>query len=157
MSNLNLPEGTKLFINESLCPYYKGFWVICRKLWNRKRIHSFFIAISILKFCFEEYGPVNLCICRIYKISFLMLILMQHKFHFRLTLYSVTSLCLLIQVIWVLPSSFVLKGRGKFLIRLQANTGCWCWSEANTVLLQQHWYCSMAFLTLLQFLVLSGL
>ena len=24
MSNLDLPEGTKLFINESLCPYYKG-------------------------------------------------------------------------------------------------------------------------------------
>ena len=36
MSNLNLPEGTKLFINESLCPYYKGLWVICQKLWNRK-------------------------------------------------------------------------------------------------------------------------
>ena len=29
MSNLNLPEGTKLFINESLCPYCKGLWVIC--------------------------------------------------------------------------------------------------------------------------------
>ena len=125
MSNLDLPEGTKLFINESLCPYYKEFWVICRKLWNRKRIHSFFIAISMLKFCFDEYGPVNF-ICRIYKISFVMLILMHYKFRFRLTLYSVTSLYLLIQVIRVLPSSFVLKGRGKFLIRLQANTGCWC-------------------------------
>ena len=28
MNNLDLPEGTKLFINESLCPYDKGLWVL---------------------------------------------------------------------------------------------------------------------------------
>ena len=28
MNNLDLSEGTKLFINESLCPYYKGLWVL---------------------------------------------------------------------------------------------------------------------------------
>ena len=60
MSNLDLPEGTKLFINESLWPYYKGLWVICQNLWNRKRIHSFFTANGIIKFCFEEHDPVNL-------------------------------------------------------------------------------------------------
>ena len=42
MSHLDLPEGTKLFINESLCGDYKGLWVICKKLRNRKQIHSFF-------------------------------------------------------------------------------------------------------------------
>ena len=61
MSNLDLLEGTKLFINESLCPYYKGLRVICKKLWNRKRIHSFFIANGV-KFCFEEHGPVNVVV-----------------------------------------------------------------------------------------------
>ena len=59
MSNLDLPEGTKMFTNESLCPYYKGLWVICKKLWNRKRIHSSFTANGIIKFRFEEHGPVN--------------------------------------------------------------------------------------------------
>ena len=59
MSNLDLPEGTKLFINESLCPYSKGLWVMCKKLWNRKRIHCFFTANGIIKFHFEEQGPVN--------------------------------------------------------------------------------------------------
>ena len=59
MSNLDLPEGTKLFINESLCPYYKGLWVICKKLWNRKRMRSFFTANDIIKFRFEEHGPLN--------------------------------------------------------------------------------------------------
>ena len=56
MINLDLPEGTKLFINESLCPHYKALWVICKKLWNRKRIHSFFTADGIIKFRFEEHG-----------------------------------------------------------------------------------------------------
>ena len=30
LTNLDLPEGTKLFINGSLCPYYKGLWVNCK-------------------------------------------------------------------------------------------------------------------------------
>ena len=59
MNNLELPEGTKLFIKESLYPYYKGLWVTCEKLWNRKQMHSFFTANGIIKFCFEEHGPVN--------------------------------------------------------------------------------------------------
>ena len=59
MSNLDLPGGTKLFINESLRPYYKSLWAISKKLWNKKPIHSFFVANVITKFRFEEYGPVN--------------------------------------------------------------------------------------------------
>ena len=59
MSNLDLPEGTKLSITESLCPYYKSLWVMCKKLWNRKQIHSFFNANGIMKFCFQEHSPVN--------------------------------------------------------------------------------------------------
>ena len=27
----SFPEGTKLFINESLCPYYKALWNECKK------------------------------------------------------------------------------------------------------------------------------
>ena len=59
MSNLDLPEGTKLLINERLCPYCNGFWVICKKLWNRKRMHFFFTANGIRKFLFEEHDPAN--------------------------------------------------------------------------------------------------
>ena len=28
---VDLPEGTKIFINESLCPYYWGIWNKCKK------------------------------------------------------------------------------------------------------------------------------
>ena len=59
MSNLDVPDGTKLFINESLCPYCKVLWVIWKKLWNRKRIHSFFTANGMRKFRFEEHALVN--------------------------------------------------------------------------------------------------
>ena len=59
MSNPDLPEGTKLFIKEGFCPYNKGLWVIYKKLWNRKRIHSFFTPDGILQFSFVEHSPVN--------------------------------------------------------------------------------------------------
>ena len=36
------------------------FGSFVKKLWNRKRIHFFFAANGIIKFCFEEHGPVNL-------------------------------------------------------------------------------------------------
>ena len=42
-----------------VCPYYKGIWVIFKKLRNRKGIHSFFTANGVLKFCFEEHSFAN--------------------------------------------------------------------------------------------------
>ena len=59
LTNIDLPEETKLFINGSLCPHYESLWVNCKNMKNRKRIHSFFTANSILKCCFKEHGPVN--------------------------------------------------------------------------------------------------
>ena len=59
ISNLDLPEGTELFISEILYPYYKGLSVMCQRLRERKRIHSFFAALGIIKFRFEEHEPVN--------------------------------------------------------------------------------------------------
>ena len=41
---LNLPAGVKIYINESLCPHYKKLWRICRKLWDAKRILSFWVS-----------------------------------------------------------------------------------------------------------------
>ena len=41
---LNLPAGVKIYINESLCPYYKKLWTKCRKLWDAKRILSFWVS-----------------------------------------------------------------------------------------------------------------
>ena len=46
--SLNLPAGVKIYINESLCPYYKKLWTKCRKLWDAKQILSFWVSNSKL-------------------------------------------------------------------------------------------------------------
>ena len=35
-------EGTKILINESLCPYYRGIWNKCKKLRENQILHQFF-------------------------------------------------------------------------------------------------------------------
>ena len=42
--SLNLPASVKIYINESLCPYYKKLWTKCKKLWDAKRILSFWVS-----------------------------------------------------------------------------------------------------------------
>ena len=41
---LNLPSGTKIYINESLCRYYKKLWSMCKNLWDAKHILSFWVS-----------------------------------------------------------------------------------------------------------------
>ena len=40
--DLELPGNSKLFINRSLCPYYKMLWSKSKKLHSLSKIHSFF-------------------------------------------------------------------------------------------------------------------
>ena len=42
--SLNVPAGVKIYINESLCPYYKKLCTKFRKLWDAKRILSFWVS-----------------------------------------------------------------------------------------------------------------
>ena len=42
--SLSLPAHVKTYINESLCPYYKKLWIKCTKLWDAKRILSFWVS-----------------------------------------------------------------------------------------------------------------
>ena len=41
-TDLDFPEGTQLFTNHSLCPYYKGLWNECKKLWIKKQNFVFY-------------------------------------------------------------------------------------------------------------------
>ena len=47
-SKFDFNAGVKLYINESLCPYYRGLWGKCKKLWLNKVIFSFYTINSIL-------------------------------------------------------------------------------------------------------------
>ena len=41
-SAVNLPEGIKIFINESLCPYYRGLWNKCKKLRDKQKAYQYY-------------------------------------------------------------------------------------------------------------------
>ena len=58
-SELDLPNGTELYINESLCPYYRGLWNQCKKLWNKQGIFFFTVNGSI-RIKIRENGPYNI-------------------------------------------------------------------------------------------------
>ena len=36
-NDLDFPEGTRLFINDTLCPYYRVLWNKYKKLWINKK------------------------------------------------------------------------------------------------------------------------
>ena len=46
-SGVDLPEGTKNFANESLCPYYQGIWNKCKKLRDKQKLYQYYIEIDI--------------------------------------------------------------------------------------------------------------
>ena len=49
MEDFELPGDNKLFINKSLCPYYKMLWPKSEKLHSLGKIHSFFISGDTIK------------------------------------------------------------------------------------------------------------
>ena len=53
--DLDFPEGTQLFINDSLCPYYRGHWNECKKLWvkNIKMVDD--CIKSMVKVALNDY------------------------------------------------------------------------------------------------------
>ena len=44
-----MSSGTKVFINESLCSYYKLLWSKCKKLYLEKKIASFWVTTGTVK------------------------------------------------------------------------------------------------------------
>ena len=49
MEELDLPAGTKIFINQSLCSYYKVLWSKSERLRDLNEIHSFYISNNGIK------------------------------------------------------------------------------------------------------------
>ena len=48
-TELDFPEGTRIFINESLCAYYRGLWNKCKKLKGMGKLHVFFVSNGTIK------------------------------------------------------------------------------------------------------------
>ena len=45
----DLPAGTKPFISDSQCPYCRGLWNETKKLWNKKKIFSYFTVSGTVR------------------------------------------------------------------------------------------------------------
>ena len=56
-TNLSFSEGTRIDVNDSLCPYYRGLWNECKKLWNNKKIYSYFTVNGTVRIKQVENGP----------------------------------------------------------------------------------------------------
>ena len=54
MEDVDLIGSNKLFINRSLCPYYKVLWSKSKKLHNLGKIHSFFVSGDTVKIIINE-------------------------------------------------------------------------------------------------------
>ena len=48
-TELDFPEGTRIFINEILCGYYRGFWNKCKKLKGMGKLHVFLVSNGTIK------------------------------------------------------------------------------------------------------------
>ena len=48
-TDLDFPGGTRIFIIESLCAYYRGLWNKCKKLKGMGKLHVFFVSNSTIK------------------------------------------------------------------------------------------------------------
>ena len=58
--DLKPPAGTKLYINDSLCPYYRGLWNEAKKLWNKKKTFSYFTVSGTVRIRLQEKGPYSI-------------------------------------------------------------------------------------------------
>ena len=60
VTDLDLPAGTKLYINDSLCPHYRGLWNEAKKLWNKKKIFSYFTISGTVRIRLQEKCPYSI-------------------------------------------------------------------------------------------------
>ena len=58
--SVSLPQGSLVFINQSLCSYYKYLRSLCKRLHSKKMIHSFWVSISNASLKVRKNTPVLL-------------------------------------------------------------------------------------------------
>ena len=59
LSGVELSEGTKIFINESLCPYYRGIWNKCKKLRAKQKVYQYYTINGLICLRIEESGQAK--------------------------------------------------------------------------------------------------
>ena len=57
---MDLPEGTKIFINESLCPYYRGIRSKCKKLRDKQKVHQYYTINGLIRLRIEQSSQAKI-------------------------------------------------------------------------------------------------
>ena len=71
MDDLDLPRDTKIYINQSLCPYYRILWSKAKRLQNIGSIDSFYISSGSIKIkVTENSSPITIMHLDDFKIHF---------------------------------------------------------------------------------------
>ena len=55
-TNLDLPQGCKIFFNQSLCYYYRLFWSASKELHGKSRIFGWYDSNESIKIKLQENG-----------------------------------------------------------------------------------------------------
>ena len=57
-TDLELPNTTtKLYLSESLCPYYRVLWSKSKALFTMGKVHSYFISSGSVEIRLQQKGP----------------------------------------------------------------------------------------------------
>ena len=57
---MDWPDGTKIFVNESLRPYYRGIWNKCIKLRDKQKVHQHCPINGLIRLRMEEPGQAKI-------------------------------------------------------------------------------------------------
>ena len=57
---MDLPKGTKIFVNENLCPYYWGIWNKCKKLRDKQKVHQYYTINGLIRLRIEESSQAKI-------------------------------------------------------------------------------------------------
>ena len=57
---VHLPEGTKIFVKESFCPYYRGIWNKCKKLRDKQKEHQYYTINGLIRLQLEKSGQAKI-------------------------------------------------------------------------------------------------
>ena len=71
IEDLDLPRGTKIYINQSLCSYYRILWSKVKRLQNIGSIDNFYISSGTIKIkVTENSSPITITHLDDFKIHF---------------------------------------------------------------------------------------
>ena len=60
VTDLDLSTGTKLYIKDSFCHYYRGLWNETKKLWNKKTNICYFTFNGAVRISLQEKGTYSI-------------------------------------------------------------------------------------------------